>query len=64
MIFKTNTVNIKFWSTLPGLEKIESVKRATEYMPEWFKNMPAYTGMAEPKFVGAYRMWQNKFKDG
>jgi len=49
MIFKTNTIDIEFWTTLPGLEKIEPVKRATEFMPEWFKNMPAYTGMAEPK---------------
>lgn len=49
MIFKTNTVDIEFWSTLPGLEEVEPVKRATEFMPEWFKNMPQYTGVAEPK---------------
>jgi|SRR5210317_820966 hypothetical protein len=48
--FKTNKdLEITFWSVVDGLEKIVPIKRATEYLPSWFKNMPQFSGVGDPR---------------
>jgi hypothetical protein len=48
--FKTKEdLEITFWSTTEGLEKVVPVKRATEYLPSWFKNMPQFSGIGEER---------------
>ena len=48
--FKTNNdTEIVFWSVVDGLAKIVPIKRATAYLPSWFKNMPQFSGVGDPR---------------
>ena len=33
---------VEWWSVVPGLTKVEPIKDATKFMPEWFKHAPKY----------------------
>tara|TARA_B100000900_G_scaffold164155_1_gene139411 strand:- start:12028 stop:12765 length:738 start_codon:yes stop_codon:yes gene_type:complete len=40
---------VTFWSTVEGLEQVVPVKKATDYLPQWFKNMPQFSGVGEAR---------------
>jgi len=51
-MFKFNTNDnkeITVWSTVEGLEQVVPVQRATDFIPEWFRKMPLFSGVGEER---------------
>jgi len=46
---KQENIEVEFWSTYEGLEDVYPIVSATKYIPNWFKQMPNFTGKGEPK---------------